>query len=43
MFTHSVEIGGVTNEIWAQVSVGIEHINDIIADFEEALQVVPSV
>ena len=25
-----------------QVSVGIEHINDIIADFEEALKVVPS-
>jgi O-acetylhomoserine/O-acetylserine sulfhydrylase len=26
---------------WAQVSVGIEHINDIIADFEQALKAVP--
>jgi O-acetylhomoserine/O-acetylserine sulfhydrylase len=26
---------------WAQVSVGIEHINDIIADFEQALKTVP--
>ena len=43
MFIHSVEIGGMTNEILVQVSVGIEHIDDIIADFEEALQVVPSV
>jgi O-acetylhomoserine/O-acetylserine sulfhydrylase-like pyridoxal-dependent enzyme len=25
-----------------QVSVGIEHIDDIIADFEEALKVAPS-
>jgi len=24
-----------------QVSVGIEHINDIIADFEQALKTVP--
>ncbi len=43
MFIQSVEIGGVTNEILMQVSVGIEHVHDIIADFEEALQVVPSV
>jgi O-acetylhomoserine/O-acetylserine sulfhydrylase len=43
MFIHSVEIGGITNEISVQVSVGIEHVNDIIADFEEALQVVPSI
>jgi O-acetylhomoserine/O-acetylserine sulfhydrylase len=43
IFIQSVEIGGVTNEILMQVSVGIEHVHDIIADFEEALQVVPSV
>ena len=43
MFIHSAEIGGITNEISVQVSVGIEHVNDIIADFEEALQVVPSI
>ena len=43
MSIHIVEIGGVTNEISVQVSVGIEHVNDIIGDFEEALQVVPSV
>ena len=27
--------------VWLQVSVGIENISDIIADFEHALRVVP--
>jgi O-acetylhomoserine/O-acetylserine sulfhydrylase len=31
---------GVTNDL-IRVSVGIEHINDIIADFEQALRHVP--
>ena len=39
----AVETGGTANPNSIQVSVGIEHIDDIIADFEEALKVVPSV
>ena len=31
----------VTVQYLVQVSVGIENIKDIIADFEEALKVVP--
>jgi O-acetylhomoserine/O-acetylserine sulfhydrylase-like pyridoxal-dependent enzyme len=33
---------GIANASLVQVSVGIEHIDDIIADFDEALKVVPS-
>ena len=45
LYVHSMEISGsgITNEILMQVSVGIEHVHDIIADFEDTLQVVPSV
>jgi len=32
----------IANAMLVQVSVGIEHIDDIIADFEEALKVVSS-
>lgn len=43
LFVLAVETGGTANPNSIQVSVGIEHIDDIIADFEEALKVVPSV